>query len=191
MLILASKSPRRSEILRMLGFEFQVCPSNALENADFSVGIDAGVMELALTKARAVAKDYLRDVVLGADTLVALDGRILGQPKNREQAAQMLRLLSGKTHTVYTGAAILGQSRETVFCHQASVCFFELSDREIDGYIDTGEPMDKAGAYGIQGRGCTLVREIHGDFYTVMGLPAARVSRELAGFGVLPKGRCN
>jgi len=182
MLILASRSPRRREILHMLGYDFSVIASGAEESADFSHGIDDAVMNIALTKAAEIARSHPEDIVLGADTVVALDGRVLGKPADADDAADMLRLLSGKTHTVYTGVAILGSGHQCVFCEKTQVTFYPLDDKEIAAYVATGEPMDKAGSYGIQGLGAVLVRRIEGDFFTVMGLPAARVCRALKAF---------
>ena len=123
-------------------------------------------------------------VVLGCDTVVAIDGVILGKPQDEGEAKQMLRHLSGNTHTVYSGVCITDGTKETVFAVATDVTFYALSDRTIDAYVATGEPMDKAGAYGIQGLGCVLVREISGDYSNVVGLPLSESARALAAFGV-------
>ena len=128
-----------------------------------------------------------RPIVIGADTVVILDGQVLGKPKDEDDAFQMLRAMSGKAHTVITGCAIIHNGRMTTFADHTRVEFYPLSDREILDYIATGEPFDKAGAYGIQGRGCVLVKRIEGDFFNVMGLPVARLKREMEREGALPK----
>ena len=122
--------------------------------------------------------------MLAADTVVALDGVIFGKPRDKQEAAEILRTLSGRAHQVHTGVCLLEGERETVFCETAQVEFYPLTEEEIRRYVDSGEPMDKAGAYGIQGKGALLVRGIQGDYYTVMGLPIARVVRALAQFAI-------
>ncbi|MBR4767475.1 MAG: septum formation inhibitor Maf [Lachnospiraceae bacterium] len=176
-LVLASNSPRRKELLERLGFRFTVKTAGVRETYD--PGWEPGkiVEHLAFIKADAVFRQCPDAVVLGADTIVVLDGEILGKPKDREDAFRMLKELSGRTHDVYTGVAILSEEEKTCFFERTGVTFFDLSDEEIRSYIATGEPMDKAGAYGIQGCGMSLVKKIDGDYYTVVGLPAARVAR--------------
>ena len=138
------------------------------------------VQELARRKAFAAeVSPGPGDIVLGADTLVALDGRLLGKPSSEGEAFSMLSALSGRVHRVYTGCCLRTAGRSETFVSEAEVEFYPLTEEEIRAYIATGEPMDKAGAYGIQGRGCVLVRGIRGDYYTVMGLPAAEVIRRL------------
>ena len=179
MVILASQSPRRKELLRLLVPDFLVEVSQADEAADWSMGPRQAVEELALRKARAVAARHPRDTVIGADTVVVLDGRVLGKPADAEDAARMLEALSGREHQVCTGVAVLGPWGERSFVSVTRVVFYPLSRREIDWYIATGEPFDKAGAYGIQEKGCRFVREIHGDYATVVGLPVAALARLL------------
>ncbi len=187
MLILASQSPRRREILHMLGFSPVCRPARADETLPPDTPPDAAVELLARRKAAAVLQTAgPEDVVLGSDTVVALDGAILGKPRDRADAVRMLRLLSGRDHRVYTGVALLSQGKSLVFHDVADVTFYPLSQREITQYVATGEPGDKAGAYGIQGRGSALVRGIRGDFFTVMGLPAGRTVRALREFGMEP-----
>ena len=123
-------------------------------------------------------------IVLGADTVVCFDGKILGKPKDKEDAAAMLKMLSGQTHEVRTGIALLGKGLEFVSSEAAMVTFFHLTDEEIARYIESGEPMDKAGAYGIQGKGAVLVRSVLGDYFNVVGLPIATVARALASLGI-------
>lgn len=183
MLILASASPRRAEILSMLGYEFDIIPAHCDENID---GLSAaeGVGELARRKAQAVADLHPDCAVLGSDTLVAVDGKVLGKPATEAEAADMLRALSGKTHSVYTGISVVKGERAITETVEAKVTFRTLTEGEIADYIATGEPMDKAGAYGIQGKGAVLVEGIEGDFFNVMGLPASRVYLLLKQFGI-------
>lgn len=135
--------------------------------------------ELARRKAKAVAALHPRDTVIGADTVVALGGVIYGKPTDEADAARMLQILAGTEHTVYTGVAVVFPAGERVFSKGTAVRFRPLSGEEIAAYVATGEPMDKAGAYGIQGRGALLVEGIRGDFYNVMGLPVCRLSEIL------------
>ena len=169
----------------MLGYDFLCKPANTDERLPDGMPPDEAVQCLARRKAEAVACAP-EDVVLGSDTVVALDGRILGKPKDAEDAARMLRALSGKCHTVYTGVCLKNAGKCEAFAASTLVEFFPLTDREISAYIATGDPMDKAGAYGIQGIGAINIRRIDGDFFTVMGLPAARTARALRTFGVYP-----
>ena len=182
MLILASASPRRAEILSMLGYEFEIIPASCDENTHGLTAKEA-VGELARRKAQAVADLYPDRTVLGSDTLVTLEGKVLGKPKSEEDAANMLRTLSGKTHSVFTGISAVSGNKSVTETVEAKVTFRTLTEKEIADYIATGEPMDKAGAYGIQGKGAILVDSIEGDFFNVMGLPAARVYLLLKNFG--------
>ncbi len=189
MLILASGSPRRAEILTMLGYDFAVEVADCDETVGDVSAADA-VAILSRRKAMAVAELHSDEieqgtVVLGSDTLVTLNGAILGKPQGEAEAAQMLRMLSGRTHTVYTGVSVIGAAVLTEVS-AARVTFAELSDEDIARYIATGEPMDKAGAYGIQGKGAVLVERIEGDFFTVMGLPARMSANLLAKNGIYP-----
>ena len=187
-LILASGSPRRREILTDLGYSFDVKTADFDESQVSLEKPSEGVQALALGKATAAAEATSVDaptVFLGSDTVVALNDAVMGKPADEEDAKAMLRSLSGKTHVVYTGVA-LGEKNERgeivsneTFVEATEVTFFELSEEEIDWYVGTGEPMDKAGAYGIQGLGRVLVEGIRGDYETVVGLPAARVYRAL------------
>lgn len=179
---MASGSPRRHELLAQAGVKHIVRPVDADETLPNGIDLEKAVLELAGRKAHAAAAENPGKIILSADTLVAANGKILGKPKSHEQAAEMLRSLSGKTHKVFTGVVIKKGSRETIFAVCTEVEFYELSEAEINAYIATGEPMDKAGAYGIQGRGCVLVRQIRGDYFNVVGLPVSRVCRELRAF---------
>ncbi len=189
MLILASGSPRRAEILSMLGYEFAVEVADCDETLG-EVTAEQAVGLLSRKKAQAVADLHQNDLalgaaVLGSDTLVTLDGAILGKPTDAEDARRMLRLLSGRTHTVFTGVTVIGKETLTQVS-RTDVTFAELTDAELDSYVKTLEPMDKAGAYGIQGRGAMLIEKIEGDFFTVMGLPARLTSVMLSKFGIYP-----
>lgn len=173
-LILASQSPRRKEILEKMGLEFSVCPSKAEEKIDPNMHPDEMVLNLAKRKASEVYKRQDPDcVVIGSDTMVFLDGKAMGKPADKQRAYQMLKDLSGREHEVKTAIYLKGKDIDTGSVCTTKVKFRSLSDQEIYAYIQTGEPMDKAGAYGIQGRGCILAEKIDGDFFCVMGLPAS------------------
>ena len=180
--ILASKSPRRSELLGMMGISFEVISKDVPEVCPAGMKAEETAPFLAMIKAEAVAEDHPERVVIGADTTVILDGEALGKPESEEDAFMMLRKLSGRTHKVVTGVALIGKGKKEVFASETEVTFYQLSDEEIRSYIETGDPMDKAGAYGIQSGGARFVREIKGDYYTVVGLPAAEVARRLKEF---------
>ncbi|MBE6469459.1 MAG: septum formation protein Maf [Coriobacteriaceae bacterium] len=188
-MILASQSPRRIELLRETGRSFAVQPADIDEAARPGEDPFALVGRLAEEKARHVAAAAAAgELVLAADTVVALDGRILGKPAGDEEARSMLHALSGRVHAVATGVALAraGAAPELLerFVDTCEVRFHELTDEEVDDYVASGEPADKAGAYGIQGAGGRLlVHSIHGDFYTVVGLPIARVHRMLRALG--------
>lgn len=180
-IILASKSPRREEILKKISDSFEIIVSDADE--DMLCGNVFDIPErLALRKAESVFVNNSDSVVIGADTVVILENRLLTKPADEDDAKKMLRELSGKTHSVVTGCAVISEDRRISFTVETKVDFYDLTDEEIDEYVKTGEPMDKAGAYGIQGKGFFLVRGIEGDYYNVVGLPAARLKRELKGF---------
>ena len=185
--ILASASPRRKEILSNAGFDFEVIVSDADENISEDLTPEKTVEELAKRKALSVWESNKDAVVFGCDTVVAVDGKILGKPADDEDAFNMLRMLSGKVHTVSTGVCICLAEKLTVFSNTTRVEFYSLSDETIKSYIATGECRDKAGAYGIQGYGSVLVKEIKGDYFSVMGLPVSQASRVLAEFGVYGK----
>ncbi|NJE41694.1 Maf-like protein [Thermococcus sp. GR6] len=184
MLVLASASPRRREILGRFIKDFKVVPSNASEECSLTEP-RAYALELARRKAREVY-NRVGGTVIGADTVVSIDGHILGKPKSGEEAYRMLKLLSGRVHRVTTGYCIIHGGEEVSGAVITEVKFRELSDELIWAYIRTGEPMDKAGAYGIQGRGGLLVEWIKGDYYNVVGFPLEIVwkLREL-GFKVM------
>lgn len=179
MLLLASASPRRSELLNMAGWEFTVLPANVDETVAPRTSPEQMVEQLAQKKAATVFQDHPQDTVLAADTIVVLNGTILGKPKNEENAKSMLRMLSGNVHTVYTGFCIRSGNQVHRGIESTLVEFYPLTESEIEDYVRTGEPMDKAGAYGIQGQGALLVKQINGDFYNVMGLPIGRIHKIL------------
>jgi septum formation protein len=180
-LILASASPRRAEILRNAGFEFEVHPAHVDETRLPGESPEDYVRRLADAKARGTAEQlgrkHARAIIIGADTAVVVAGELLGKPSGVEDARRMLWLLSGRTHEVLTGVAALRvpQGSSALHVETTRVTFVELSHHDIDDYIATGEPFDKAGAYGIQGIGGKFVREIEGCYFNVMGLPLSRV----------------
>ncbi|MBO1514764.1 Maf family protein [Metabacillus bambusae] len=182
-LILASASPRRKELLELLQIPFEVIVSEVEEIVDEKLHPAEMVQSLAQQKALSVAKTNQTSFVIGSDTLVVYGGRMLGKPTNKSEAIEMLQMLSGKTHDVFTGVAIINGEQVHSFFEKTSVTFFSLSHKEIVDYVSTGEPMDKAGAYGIQGYGALLVERIFGDYYSVVGLPVARTHRELLNMG--------
>ena len=186
-IILASQSPRRQELIGYILSDYEVIVSAVEETLPDGIAPEEVPAYLAGVKAQAVAAEHPDDVVIGADTVVILDGQVLGKPKDADDAFHMLRSLSGKAHTVITGCAIIQDGRMTTFSDRTRVEFYPLSDREILDYIATGEPFDKAGAYGIQGRGSVLVKRIEGDFFNVMGLPVARLKREMERVKALPR----
>lgn len=177
-IVLASKSPRRSEILKNAGIDFTVRVADADEIIPDGTKPQDAVVFLAARKAMAVerAEDEL---VLGADTVVVLDDKVLGKPKDREDAYNMLRSLSGRVHSVFTGVCAIGNGISITFAEETKVEFLPLTDKEIFNYIDTNEPYDKAGAYGIQGLASKFVRGIEGDYFNVVGLPISRIYEKI------------
>ena len=184
-LVLASASPRRRELMKMLGFtDFQVLPADTDEESPDMMPGDS-VQHIALQKARKTAQRCSDDaLIIAADTLVYLDGKALGKPADEAEAETMLRSLSGVGHSVFTGVALLQSGREVTFSEMTRVFFRELSDDEIRAYVKTGEPMDKAGAYGAQGLGAVFIERIDGDFFNVMGLPLCRLVTMLRSLGI-------
>lgn len=179
MYILASGSPRRKELLSLIIPEYKCVASGCEEFVPSGTPAEKVPVLLAEQKASFVAKDYPDDIVIGSDTVVVLDGEIFGKPHTAERAKEMLHRLSGKTHFVYTGVAVAEKGEVRSFLQKTEVEFYELSDELIEKYVATGEPMDKAGAYGIQGKGSVLVKGIKGDYFNVMGLPVAATARFL------------
>ncbi|MEA5010947.1 MAG: Maf family protein [Angelakisella sp.] len=186
-LILASGSPRRRELLSVITQDFKVVVSDAEEYIAPGTPPWQAVEQLAEQKAQAVFASNPQSVVIGSDTVVALGEDILGKPADEADAKRMLACLSGKRHTVYTGVAVLGPNVRRVFHCATAVEFYPLTQEEIAWYVSTGEPMDKAGAYGIQGQGSLLVKGIQGDYFNVMGFPVAEVARALWSSGIVAK----
>lgn len=186
-LILASGSPRRRELLSAAGFSFDVVVSDAEESMPDTSEPASVAKHNALVKAIAVAESASQDMlVIGADTIVTLNGHIYGKPADEAQAAQTLAELSGKTHQVITGVALVMGDAFFSFHETTDVVFKELSEETIAAYVATGDPLDKAGGYGIQSSGSALVDHIDGDYDNVVGLPVARLSRMLAKLGIEP-----
>lgn len=220
-IVLASASPRRQELLRQIGLSFAVCPSHKEERVT-QTAPEQIVQELSRQKAEDIFEQVISgdsaDIrincgqsgkaacergadnavcVIGADTIVACDGRIMGKPKDKEDACRMLSMLQGRSHQVYTGVTVIGQmpgeplqpagfhSERFTFYECTEVEFFPMSREEITAYVETGEPMDKAGAYGIQGRCAAYIKGIHGDYNNVVGLPIGRLYQKLHERGML------
>ena len=177
MYILASASPRRRELFGLISDDFRIVPSNAEETAPDGIAAENLPERLARLKAADIAAKYPFDTVIGADTVVILDGKVLGKPENPEDAVRMLTALSGKRHKVITGCAVYKNGACRSFSSVTEVEFYPLDDKEISDYVATGEPLDKAGAYGIQGRGALFVKSINGDYFNVVGLPVAALRR--------------
>ena len=177
-LILASASPRRKELLGLFGIPFEIRAADIDETMDFSKPPYDEVARVSRCKALAVRRAP-EEVVVAADTIVVCGGRVLGKPHSREEAAAMLRLLSGREHQVMTGCTVLHADRLETFTEVTTLTFRPLSEGEIQRYVDSGEPMDKAGAYGIQGGAALFCPGIQGDYYNVMGLPVCRLGMVL------------
>lgn len=180
--ILASQSPRRKQLLEQAGLSFTIIPSEVEEKVLDTDTPEEVVASLALQKAQDVFSRHSNQLVLAADTIVAIDDTILGKPVNRQDAEKMLQQLSGRDHHVFTGVTLLCESKELTFVEKTHVHFYPLTNEEITSYINSGEPFDKAGGYGIQGLGSILVEKIHGDYFTIVGLPIAKVVRALKQF---------
>lgn len=185
-LYLASASPRRQDLLKQIGLDFEVIPSSVKEIMNENLSPGELVENLALAKARDVAGTIADGVVIGADTVVILNNQIMGKPVDSAEAALMLTRLSGALHQVMTGVAIVDikSGLQRVFHETTCVRFRYLTSDIIENYIDSGEPFDKAGAYAIQGLGSILVEGIEGCYFNVVGLPLTRVATELSGFGI-------
>ena len=183
MLVLASLSPRRRELLGLIRTDFVTVAPDADETPPPGLPPEQVVQVLAQRKAESLSAAYPGNTILGADTIVVLDGAILGKPADEAEAHIMLRALSGRSHTVYTGVALLHNASLTCFCEQTQVYVRALTEEEITDYIRTGEPMDKAGAYGIQGRAAPFISGICGDYYTVVGLPLCALDQKLKAMG--------
>lgn len=181
-IILASASPRRQELIKMITEDIIVNPCDCDETIKIGL-VGREIAEyLSKIKGEAVKEKFSDDIIVSADTIVCLNNKVLGKPKSREDAFSMLRTLSGNTHSVFTGVTIIKGEKEKIFSQETKVTFYDLSDEEIYEYIDSGEVYDKAGSYGIQGKGGLLVKGIEGDYFNVVGLPVARLKRELEDF---------
>lgn len=184
-IILASKSPRRKEFFGLLGLEFEIITKEVEETIDPSVLPEDLVEDLAFQKAYAVFQDHKDRIVIGFDTLVYTETMILGKPKDEEDAKRMLGELSGKAHFVVTGVSILTKEKSRTFHSKTRVIFYPMTQKEITDYVLTMEPMDKAGAYAAQGYGSKFIKEIDGDFFTVVGLPLSKLYQELKVLGII------
>ena len=185
MIILGSKSPRRQELLEKLGVPFRVLTADVDETVAPELSAREAVAQISARKAEAtsrLAKDG--ELIVCADTVVALDGRIMGKPHDRADAVRMLTALSGQTHEVLTGVTVRGADRCVTVVERTAVTFRTLLPREIEAYVSSGEPMDKAGAYGIQGAASCFVSHLDGDYFNVMGLPLCTLAILLRSFGV-------
>ena len=182
--ILASQSPRRRELLTLVGIPHEVRPADIDESYGAGELPHAHAERLAREKAAVVARSAPDAVIIGSDTIVVLDGDVLGKPRDEREAASMLMRLSGRTHTVMTAVAVMWRGVERSAVEEVEVTFHTLTSAEIDAYIATREPMDKAGAYGIQGFGATIVARVDGDYFAVMGLPLQRMVRLMADLGL-------
>ncbi len=185
MIILASKSPRRQELLARLGLDFTVMTEDVDETMDPDLPLEQEIVRVSESKARAVQdRAGPDDLIISADTVVCADGRRLGKPADEADAKRMLRLLSGRAHTVVSGLCVLCGERCETAAVRTAIHFRPLSEREIDAYVTSGEPMDKAGAYGIQGLAAIFVDKLDGDYYNVMGFPLCTLAELLKRFGV-------
>ncbi|MBI4962799.1 MAG: septum formation inhibitor Maf [Desulfomonile tiedjei] len=186
-LILASGSPRRKFLMNSVGIRFRAVPSSIDESLIAGESPQESVQRLALAKAKEVSEQFLGKWVLGADTIVVIDGRILGKPADEKEARAMLARLAGRAHLVYTGYALVNSAfpaKDRVRYAESAVNIRDLSKQQIAGYVRTGEPMDKAGAYAIQGFGSAIVERISGSYTNVVGLPLCEVARDLQELGI-------
>lgn len=183
-IVLASNSPRRKELLKLVAKDFKVIPAKCEEKPDLSLPMGKMAEKIAKGKALAVFKEHRDTLVIGADTIVFLDGCPLGKPKDKDDAFKTLKSLSKRSHTVATGVAIIKENYCDTFSCLTKVTFTDMTDEEILRYIETGEPMDKAGSYGINGHGALFIEGIEGDFYSVVGLPVSSLKKhlEICGF---------
>ncbi|MBR8701722.1 dTTP/UTP pyrophosphatase [Fusobacterium sp. DD29] len=184
-MILASKSPRRKEILENVGFELKIIGSDIDEKSDEKENIEK-IKDIAYQKTYFIAKEHKDEYVVGADTIVELDGEIIGKPKSRENAVEILKRLSGKNHNVITGFCLININKGILIKDFGitKVFFKDLDDSMIEWYVDSGQPMDKAGAYGIQDKGSVFIEKIEGDFFTVMGFPIEKFVAHLKKLGI-------
>ena len=181
-IVLASASPRRQELIKMITEDVIVNPCDCDETIKPGLVGKEIAEYLSKIKGEAVKEQFKNDIIVSADTIVCLNNKVLGKPKSREDAFSMLRTLSGNTHSVFTGVTIIKGEKQKTFSQETKVTFYDLSDEEIYEYVDSGDVYDKAGSYGIQGKGGLLVKGINGDYFNVVGLPVARLQRELEDF---------
>jgi len=184
MFILASQSPRRRELLCMLGLEFEIITADIDETMDPSLSVEDAVAEVCRKKAEAVGLTHPGRLIVAADTIVVVDEKKLGKPHSEEEAKQMLRSLSGRSHTVMTGFCLWRDGQFETHVERTDLRFRDLSDAEINAYVATGSPMDKAGAYGIQDQAAIFVEALDGDYYNVMGLPLCSLVKCLRKWGI-------
>lgn len=177
-IILASASPRRREILSLIGLEYEVEVSSVEEVIPDAPPVEV-VQELARQKAADVAGRYPEDIVLGADTIVVVDGAILGKPADWEDAERMIRMISGRSHEVYTGVSICSPEKNITFAEKTVVYIRDMDEQEIQSYLSSSEPYDKAGSYAVQGLFARYIEKLDGDYYNVMGLPACKIYLEM------------
>lgn len=178
-IILASASPRRKELLRLILDDFSIIPSHAKEIIPENLEIFSVAEFLAKLKAEDIAKSNPNSIIVGADTCVIIDDKILTKPKDKKDAINMITSLSGRTHYVITGCCIINNNKVETFSEITEVKFLKLNKIEIENYVNTDEPYDKAGGYGIQGKGALLVEKINGDYFNVVGLPISKLNRYL------------
>ena len=178
-IILATKSPRRQELIKLITEDFICIPSNASEILPEGTEPEDAAEILASLKANDVYRENPNDIVIGCDTVVIFNNQVLGKPENHQKAKEMLNMLSGNKHKVVTGCSVIKDNKEHIFKCVTEVEFYNLTDKEIDDYIATVEPFDKAGAYGIQCKGSLFVKSISGDYFNVVGLPVSMLARKL------------
>lgn len=182
-IVLASASPRRKELISLITESVEIRPAECDETLPDGIGAKEAVEYLSKIKNDAAKSISAHDeLIISADTVVAVRNEILGKPADKEDARRMIKLLSGRTHQVYTGVTISYKENTVTFSEKTDVSFFDLTDDEIESYVSSSEPYDKAGAYGIQGKASLLVSGINGDYFNVVGLPVARLNRELSKF---------
>lgn len=181
-IILASASPRRRELFKLITSDFKAVSTDTDETLPPDIPEFKAAEHLACIKAAAALEKFPDNIVIGCDTTVICGSMILGKPENKEQCRQFMKLLSDRTHQVATGCCIMDSCGSVSFTSITDVCFRRLTDEEIEAYISTNEPYDKAGGYGIQGKGALLIEKISGDYFTVVGLPVSRLNTELNKF---------
>ena len=181
-LILASQSPRRAQLLEYLEIPFSICPADVDESIDESKPVKEEIKRLSFRKAEAVFNQHPESIVIGSDTVVVIDNKILGKPTDRNDAFNMLKMLSNRSHEVITGVCLISKEKTDIFASVSTVYFHELTDEEIWHYIDVDSPLDKAGAYAIQGKASLFIDRIDGDYYSIMGLPISLINQHLKSF---------